>query len=247
MGKITRIFKPVADVTEQEWQYLTDKALEVLTTADGVIESLRERERIALYFSEDNLVGVGTVDIWPCQFQGVKTVAMYTGNAWYHPDFRRQNLMQYLALQCILATKLRYPRHRCYWVYGSNNYKSYLILTRNFRRFWPRYDQETPPWELAYLRMMAQRFYHHTWTTGEYGVIPNDHSRSFLSNDTKIPPELQHEPHMQFYQRVNPDYVNGSRLICGAPFDTANLLMLIGRTLLRAGGFLRHRHRHTTA
>ncbi|PON19364.1 hypothetical protein C2W62_03075 [Candidatus Entotheonella serta] len=246
MKKINRIFKPIEKVTQQEWQLLKDKAHQVVTTADGIIESLRERERIAMYFSEGDLVGVGTVDVWPCEFQGIKTVAMYTGNAWYHPDFRRQNLMQYLALQCILATKLRYPRHLCYWVYGSNNYKSYLIMVKNFRKFWPRYDRETPPWELAYLRMMAERFYHHTWTTGEYGVIPNEHHRSFLSSDTEIPPELRNDPHMQFYQRVNPDYVHGARLICGAPFDLANMSLLIGRTLLRARRLLRHQRPYNT-
>ncbi len=241
MGKLTRVFKPVDQVTSQEWQLIKNKALQVVTTADGIIESLRERQQIAMYFSEGDIVGVSTVDTWPCEFQGVKTVAMYTGNVWYHPDFRRQNLTQYLALQCIFTTKLRYPRHLCYWVYGSSNYKSYLIMVKNFRKFWPRYDRETPPWELAYLRLMTERFYHHAWTTGAYGLVPNDHGRSFPSSETKIPPELQDDPHLQFYQGVNPDYVNGCRLICGAPFDVINVSLIIGHTLLRAGRLLRHR------
>ncbi len=241
VGKLIRVFKPVDDMTAQEWQILTDKALQVLNTADGLIESIQQRERVAMYLSEGDLVGLSTVDIWPCTFQGVKTVAMYTGNAWYDPKLRSRNLTQALALQCLVTTKWRYPRHLCYWVFGSSNYKSYLMMVKNFYTFWPRYDRETPAWDLAYLRMLADKFYHHTWGTGEYGIIPSDHGRSFLSNDTAIPPELLQTPHMQFYQRINPDYLHGSKLICGAPFDAKNLALVIGRTLKRTRKQRRHR------
>ena len=233
MPHLIRIFKPVAELTSQEWQLMTDKALKVLNTTAGIVESIYQRERIALYIQDGELVGLVTVDIWPCEFQGVKTVALYTGNAWYHPDFRGRNLSQSLALRCFLEIKRRYPRHRCYWIFGSSNYKSYLLMLKNCRQFWPRYDRETPAWELGYLRLMAEHFYHHTWEDGAYGVIPSEAERSFMPNDTTIPPALFSDPHIQFYQAVNPDYLRGAKLICGASFDAATLSIVLGRALTR--------------
>lgn len=229
-------------MTSQEWKLITDTALQVLSSAEGLVESIRQREWAALLLYKGDLIGLATMDIWPSTLQGVKAVGLYSGNTWVRADFRGQNLTQHLALKFLVMSKWRYPRHRCYWIFGSSNYLSYLVMAKNFRTFWPRYDQETPPWELAYQRLAAERFYQHAWTTNPYGIIPNDNDRSFPSSDTEIPSHLLDDPHIQFYQRINPDHHQGAKLICSTPLDAINLFYFIRHTLERTKRRLLHRH-----
>lgn len=233
MKPVSRTFKPVAEVTAQEWELVRAQARAVLGSDEKVVKSIQKRERIALWRCEDQLVGTATVDITPAEIGGRRVVMLYTGNTWIHPAYRRRNWIQRIGARSVIISKRRYPGRPAYWVFGSNNYPSYLLMPRNFATFWPRHDRPTPPWDLELQRLAAERYYDHRFS-GPYGVVPAAGLSSFPEGETAPPKELAADPHLRFYQSVNPDFRRGSRLLCTVPLDLSNLLSMGWRGVLRA-------------
>ena len=86
------------------------------------------------------LLGMAAIDIYPAEFRGRKIVVISTAHVLIRENWRGRNLVQKLGLRTFLAARLRYPLRPIYWFFDTFSYKSYLLLPRNFRTFWPRRD-----------------------------------------------------------------------------------------------------------
>ncbi|HEX5126843.1 MAG TPA: hypothetical protein VFW00_08885, partial [Rhodocyclaceae bacterium] len=95
------------------------------------------------------LVGMASVDVFPMEFEGRKLAVIYTSHVLLHEAYRGHNLIQRVGFRSFLETRLRYPLRPIYWFFDTFSYKSYLLLPRNFRDYWPRFDRPTPAWEQA--------------------------------------------------------------------------------------------------
>ena len=91
--------------------------------------------------------------------------------------WRGRNLVQKLGARTFLAARLRYPFRPIYWFFDSLSYKSYLLLPRNFRTFWPRYDAPTPEPQAALIDQLATQTYGPAWRPAR-GVVVRSGRRS---------------------------------------------------------------------
>lgn len=229
---------PITALTSSEWD-------EVWAFASRYTESSREafersvRGKKLFVFLRDRstraLAGIGAVDVLTITIDDREVVVIFPGNTLVDERYRGQNLIQAEGFRQYLKARLRHPLRPVFLVYDTFSYKSYLMLSRNFREYWPRPDQTTPPFEDGLIQEVARRRYGENWD-GARGVARGDGRR--LKDWVAPAAEALSEPAVRFFVEKNPGYDRGDVLLVMAPLTVRNWISV-------ASGFLRRRRRST--
>jgi hypothetical protein len=197
---------------------------------------LRKRPSVALFRMNDALLGMVSLDVFEVRFRGRRVTAISTTHVLIRENWRGRNLLQKLGFRTFLRARLRHPLRPIYWFFDTSSYKSYLLLPRNFRTFWPRRDQPTPESRKALMDSLASRVYGTDWQP-ERGIV--NRSSRMRMRETAAPLILTRDsdPDLAYFASANPGHAEGDRLVCLCPLGLPNWLSLAGNVLRR----LRHR------
>jgi hypothetical protein len=200
-----------------------------------VEELIRHHGSIALYRAADDarLVGLTALDVYPTEFEGRKVAVIFTSHVMLEEAFRGHNLLQRLGWRTFLRTRLRYPFHTIYWFFDSFGYKSYLLLPRNFRDFWPRRDREMPAWERGLMNHLAVQMYRDAWQP-DLGIVRRTGHKRLRPETAPLQADYDRDPDLAFYARANPGHAEGDMLVCLCPLTFMNLVTLGMRAQQRA-------------
>ena len=124
---------------------------------------LRRRQSIAMFRMNGALLGMAAIDIQVTEFRGRRLAAISTAHVLIRENWRGRNLIQKLGMRMFLRARLRHPLRPIYWFFDTFSYKSYLLLPRNFRTYWPRHDQPTPEPRAALIDQLATQAYGPAW------------------------------------------------------------------------------------
>lgn len=116
------------------------------------------------------LVGLAGLDIYRVAWQSRIRVIVFTSSLVTDERFRGRNLVLRSGLRVLLREKLRRPLAPAYWLFDTFSYKSYLVMARNLREFWPRRDRAVPPDTLAFIHRLASDRYGADWNR-ETGIV----------------------------------------------------------------------------
>lgn len=177
------------------------------------------------------LVGLGGVAVEELPLGDGRCVVIFPGDTLFDPKVRGKSLVQSLGLLYYLECRLKHPTLPVYMVYGTFSYKSYLMLPRNFRTFWPRPDEPTPAREQALLLDVARRFYADV-RERPGGALVGRTTKRLREGVASIDQATLAEPAIRYFHEQNPGYVDGEVLLCLIPLHAANWLS-VGRHLLR--------------
>lgn len=222
-------------ITPQAWNEIWSLSHSFYDTdRDYVEESLRQRQRLGLFRSagDGRLVGMAAIDAYPVDFRGRRLAVIFTSHVLLEHAYRGHNLIQRLGFRSFLATKARYPLRPVYWLFDTFSYRSYLLLPRNFRDFWPRYDRPTPPWERALMEQLAAQMYGADWRP-EQGIVARSGRKRLRPETAPLEDAGAGNPHLEFYARANPGHAAGDMLVCLCPLSAANWLSAGLRALRR--------------
>jgi len=205
------------------------------TDRDFVERTLRTHQRMVLFRSrgEGALVGIAAVDIVPVIYRGRALVALYTSHVLIDERHRGQNLIQRVGFRTFLEVRLRFPLRPIYWFFDTFSYKSYLLLPRNFRDYWPRFDRATPAWERGLMHELAGRFHGSAWRP-EQGVALRSGRKRLRLDTAPLDPTVTRNPDLDFFARSNPGHAEGDMLVCLCPLNTTNWLTAGFRALRRS-------------
>jgi hypothetical protein len=231
---------PTAAIAPPTWDEIWDLSRIFYDTERGWVEgNLKGHQRIILFRSrsEGELIGMASVDINPATFRGQRLVSLFTSHVLIREQYRGHNLIQRIGFQIFLATRFRYPLHRIYWFFDTFSYKSYLLLSRNFREYWPRFDRPTPEWEQALMNQLAEQAYGPAWRSAQGIAARSGHTR-LRPETAPLEETLARDPDIAFYVRANPGHAEGDMLVCLCPMTAANwfnaAVRALKRTALRA-------------
>jgi len=87
-----------------------------------------------------------------------------------YEEYRGHNLIQRLGVRMFLKTRLQFPLRSIYWFFDTYSYKGYLLLPRNFKKFWPHPEHAMPERERALRDHLALRTYGSHWRP-EKGIV----------------------------------------------------------------------------
>lgn len=141
-------------------------------------------------------------------------VSLFSGDTIVSHAYWGQPVLQ--AAFGVYATrlKLRHPFTPVYWFLISKGYKTYLLLTRNFKEHWPRAGRVTPPWERSALDLLARERFRDAWSE-ERGIVRFPTPAGRLKEDVApLAGEVLALPEARFFQEANPGWQRGDELAC---------------------------------
>jgi hypothetical protein len=237
---VTRITKS-AKLTPGDWDDIWVLTSEFYDVEREYAEAeLRRRQSIALFRMDDVLLGMAAIDIHPTEFRGRNLLVIHTSHLLIREHWRGRNLVQKLGARTFLGARLRHPLRPIYWFYDALSYKSYLLLPRNFRTFWPRYDSPTPEPQAALMDQLATQAYGPAWRPAR-GVVVRSGQRRLRPTTAPLILDSDSEPDLAYFARANPGHASGDTLVCLCPLTASNWFSLARKAFQR---LRRHRKIH---
>jgi len=223
------------DLTPADWDdiwALTDEFYDV--EREYAEAELRKRERIALFRMNGALLGMASITIYTEKFRGRRLAVINTSHVLIRENWRGRNLIQKLGFRIFLATRLRYPLRPIYWFFDTFSYKSYLLLPRNFRRFWPRHDEPTPEPRTALIDQLATHLYGPAWRPAR-GIAVRSGQKRLRTTAAPLALTAESGRDLRFFAAANPGHAEGDMLVCLCPLTLGNWLSVARRALVRHG------------
>jgi hypothetical protein len=193
---------------------------------------LRQRQRIALFRMNGALLGMAAIDVFTESFRGRPQEIIFTSHVLLRENWRGRNLLQKLGWRTFLARRLRHPLRPIYWFFDTFSYKSYLLLPRNFREFWPRHDHAIPEAPAALIDQLAARIHGPAWRPAR-GIAVRSGQKRLRETTAPLILSRDSDPNLEFFSRVNPGHADGDMLICLCPLTFFNWVNLVRRAVLR--------------
>jgi hypothetical protein len=203
---------------EEVWQ-LTSRFYEA--DRSYVEGRLKAHDRVALFRDDrdQSLIGMAAIQVDSLEYQGRKLLVIFTSHGIVDEAYRGQNLLQRTGMRTYLASCLRHPLRRKFWAFDTFSYKSYLLLPRNLREFWPRRELDTPAWEAAFMDHYARFKYGDAWRDG---LVQRSPQKRLLPQTASLDARLLQNPDLAFFARSNPEHAQGDMLFCLCPLTMAN-------------------------
>lgn len=226
---------PTSSLTSTDWDdlwQLTDAFFD--TDRGHAQDSARRHQQTLLVRSREDgrLLGTASISTHHVMFGGRMITAIHTSQVLLRPEARGRNVLQVVGFRCFLAQRLRHPFRRIYWFFDTFGWKSYLLLPRNFRDFWPRHDRPTPPREQSLIDRLATRVYGADWRPAQGIVVRSGRKRL---RPAIAPLEgARASADIDFFVRANPGHAEGDMLVCLCPLSTANWINAGRRAIARA-------------
>lgn len=214
---------------------------EVWALTDRYVESerefferkLREVPEVLLFRNaRGELVGVSSVDVYPVRHGGRTEWIIFNANAVVDEAYRRRGILERAGAWTFLRLKRRRPLARAWWMFDTFSYKSYLLLPRSFRDFWPRRERGTPGEVRALLDRLARERYGDAWDPAR-GVVRRSGKKRLRPHTAPVDAALLADPDVRFYEEVNPGHREGDMLVCLCPLTLRNMLHMARSRLRR--------------
>jgi hypothetical protein len=231
--EITTSVHATAELSPAHWDEIWTLTEEFFDVERAYAEAeLRQRQRIAMFRMNGSLLGMAAIDVHPLEVLGRKLVAISTAHVLIREAWRGRNLIQKLGARTYLATRLRFPLRPIYWFFDTFSYKSYLLLPRNFREYWPRHDRPTPQAQTALIDQLATRLYGPAWNPYR-GVVVRSGQKRMRSSAAPLVLGPGADPVIEFFARANPGHADGDMLVCLCPLTLMNWLSVARNALQR--------------
>lgn len=156
---------------------------------------------------------------------------IFTGRVYLDPSVRGNSILQRIGLRYYLRCLKAQPLRPLYWMFGAGSYKSYLLLPRNFRRYWPHPRQAVPARERALLDQVAQALDNPHYDAAR-GILSHP-ELVYLDGHIGLDPADLQDPDIAFYARINPGQVKGDDVMCLCPLTPANWGAVLRNALAR--------------
>jgi hypothetical protein len=216
-AKVT--IRRVADLEAHDWDELHDFGSRYFEGA--FVENIRtKRDLVRLRGGDGLLVGIGTADVFELTHTRRTVTVIYAGNTAFADATRGQGLVHRIGFRYFMQAKRRHPFRPVYAAFTTFSWRSYLSLTRNFTRSWPRRHEQLPGWEAGLYRQVGLRLFGEQYDP-DAGVARNL-DRRLRPDVAALPDRLAADPDVRYFITRNPGYAGGDVLLCLAPLSVAN-------------------------
>lgn len=202
------------------------------------LSDLKDKDQvILLHDAYGQIQGFSTIKCFDKVINGKQTRIIYSGDTIINHVFWGQTALQKTFYQFLFKEYLKHPFTPVYWFLISKGYKTYLLLSRNFKAYWPNYKGPTPEKEQKIIRFVAQEMFANAWRE-ESGTLEFDESLGKLKQSVSpITDQLLSHPEIKFFNDANPGHIHGNELCCLGHVNTALVVSypfkLIKKAVLR--------------
>ena len=172
-----------------------------------------KQEVILVRDTAGEVQGFSTLAWQKGRHQGRNFVALYSGDTVLDRAHWGDGTLQRAFGTALIRTKLRHPLANTYWFLISKGYKTYLLLSRNFREHWPRPGAAMPAWEASLLDHLARERFGASWRP-DLGVIRLEQDGRLRAGIAPAEGTALADPAVAFFVAANPGHADGDELAC---------------------------------
>jgi hypothetical protein len=192
---------------------------------------LREKDYVLLlHEAGTGLVrGFSTQKVLRLTVGDVPVRAVFSGDTIIDPVFWGEQELVRGWCRFAGAVRAEAPDIRLFWFLISKGYRTYLYLPVFFKRYYPRHDTPTPPFEQAVMDTLARLKYPGVYRP-EAGVLEfAERLGSLVPALAAVPLPRLTDPRVQFFLARNPGYARGDELVCLTELGESNRRSIAAR------------------
>jgi hypothetical protein len=171
---------------------------------------------------------------------GARILTIYFGQTFVLEDYRGRQLLPWTGALFFLKSRLRHPLLPIYIWYDAISYKSYMILARNVRVYFPRRDVSTPATVREMIDQLGARHYPGQYEQATGRVIKS--SNRLKEHVARLSLKDLEDPDIRYYATRNPGHGKGDGLLCVLPASMTNFVHIAGKVFMLR--FLARRKTH---
>jgi hypothetical protein len=201
---------------------------------DGVNEAqftldLSGKNWVLLLQREDRLMGFSTFAVEESNFNGETFTVLFSGDTIVSPEAWNSTALSRGWISAVRKIRERKPFQRCVWLLLTSGFRTYRFLPVFWREFYPSF--QSPVAKPALLDHLARERFGKQYLLKE-GVVRFAQPQRLSGQLKDLPPGRRLDPHIDFFLKRNPGWVEGDELVCLTELRDANLTPA-GRRMLR--------------
>lgn len=168
------------------------------------------------------LKGFSTLLMYDTCFEGEDISIVFSGDTIVDPSAWSSSALSTGWIAAINKLRREYCKNKLYWLLISGGYRTYRFLPLFWKEFYPRYDRATPERILSLIQDLAIKRFGENYHKNT-GIVRFPHPHILRDRLHGIPVQRLKDPHIQFFQTLNPGHLNGDELVCFTEICEENL------------------------
>lgn len=183
--------------------------------------------------ADESIKGFSTVQVLSHSMGNKKAQIIYSGDTILEKEYWGSKVLHNTFLKLVLKLKIQKPFTPLYWFLISKGYKTFLLLAKNVKDYWPNMEGGTPAFEQSLLEELCQKKFPDSWKP-ELGVLKFENCPGKLKGEiAPITERDLREPLIDFFVRKNPGHTEGDELCCIGKIDTGTVQFFLTKTFKR--------------
>ncbi|MBI5924799.1 MAG: hypothetical protein HY836_04300 [Aquabacterium sp.] len=233
--KVSTFFRPIKSVTVSNIKQMYDIYASYYenTSLDIFLNDLSKKSGVILVTrkSDDKIVGFSTQTFFDIKVDGKRVRGIFSGDTIIEQAYWGNNALANTFYRRLIIERIKRPFTPFYWFLISKGYKTYLLMTNNFYNYYPKVDGN---------RGGRNERYHNITQAYCEALFPEAFDKEAMLLDfgqeyvrlkgdvADITPELKSaNPHIAFFEKVNPSWRRGTEVPCLAACDYESLFRSI--------------------
>lgn len=177
---------------------------------------------ILLRDAAGDLAGFSTFLFHHTAFRGERRSVVYSGDTIVDPRCWHTSALPRAWIASVRAVHDRAGGGPLWWLLISSGFRTYRLLPVFWREFFPRHDAAEPAEITAWRHQLAIDRFGDRFDANA-GVVRFERPQRLRAHLGGIPAGKLSDPHVAYFERVNPGHDRGDELVCITRLDDANL------------------------
>lgn len=225
--KVSTFFRPISSVTVSHIKQMYDLYSKYYenTSLDVFLTDLSKKSGVILVTRavDDQIVGFSTQTFFDMKVDGKRVRGIFSGDTIIEQAYWGNNALANTFYRRLIIERMKRPLVPFYWCLISKGYKTYLLMTNNFYNYYPNVNGKDDKYRRiteAYCQQLFPEAFDREKMLLDFGE-----SYVRLKGDVAaITPELvAANPHIAFFEKVNPSWRRGTEVPCLAACDYESL------------------------
>jgi hypothetical protein len=195
------------------------------------IKDLTEKDYCILLFDTNKIIkGFSTQKIISIRVRAEIIYGVFSGDTIIHKDYWGSLELHKLFADFFINYGKRYKGF--YWFLISKGYKTYKMLPVFFIEFYPNHKEKTPFYEQEIIDSFGNTRYPEEYDKTSGVILYKETKDKLKTGVADITEKQLKDKDIQYFIKLNPDYIKGNDLVCIARLTEDNFKPAIKRLLL---------------
>ena len=195
---------------------------------------LDEKNWVILVENEEGrLVGFSTILQYESEYGGETFNVIYSGDTIMDRSAWRSFCLPRAWIKTVREIYRRDQGRRLVWLLITSGYRTYRFLPVFWKQYYPRYDKDTPSDVSGIMHHLARERFGDKYAQ-DLGIVRFEHPHRLIDELAGVPEGRLSDPHVAYFNQLNPDHTRGDELVCFAEINDDNL-SAAGRRMLSSG------------